>query len=923
MRSTLRSPRAWLAVVAVTLFVSTLVPAAAGAGAGAIPPAWGKPVAFDFGDHEYGHALYSMSCASASLCVGGDEAGNVITSTAPIGGPGAWAATSLGNKGGWITSTSCAPSASLCVAVLGHGDQIFTSADPTGGASAWTETDGLVDSTNNTSDRLTGISCPSPSLCVASDFYGSVLYSTDPTGGTAAWTRVSINPGYELQGISCPSISFCAAVDASGRVLASTNPTGDATTWKPTTVTSYPDGLLQISCSSTSLCVALDTAGDVIYSTDPTDASPTWTTTQVDSAQLETISCPSDTECVIGDSAGNVITSTDPTGDASAWHSADVNGSLAISAVSCPSTALCVATSDNGVVITSSDPTGGAAKWFPTLADPYVVNESNLPDGVSCPSTALCVAVDSYGNVVASTDPIGGAPTWTKSNVDAYGVTGISCPSSSLCVAVDQNGNVLTSTDPAGGTPAWTTTNIDAGHALSAVSCAPTFCVAVDDVGHALTSTDPTGGALTWTSTDIDGSEPLTAISCASTSLCVAGDDVENLIASTDPTVVAPTWTPHNLGNTFPVDSVSCPTSSFCMTAADGVGYASTDPSGGAWTAVTGVTMVSCPSTSLCVGGDSYGDIVSSTDPTDPSQWNGPFTAGAGSFSISCPSNGMCVAVYRDGHVLFGLTPPTVSLGPVESIGPTSATLTGTVNPDGFDVTDCYFAWGVGTLGGVPYEVPCNVSPGSGTSPVTVTATLTGLSPNTTYEYALFTMNATGVIVGSEFPHFTTTSGLTPPPPPPPPQPTPPPDQMLTILRYGAGSGTVTSSPAGLACGATCSHAYAWNTHVTLTEKPASGSTFNGWSGACSGTGTSCTVTMDQARWVDVVFAHTAVCVVPKLKGKKLAAARTALRKHHCRVGKITKVASPARSKGRVIAEKPKPGRHLREGAKVALKVGK
>jgi beta-lactam-binding protein with PASTA domain len=65
------------------------------------------------------------------------------------------------------------------------------------------------------------------------------------------------------------------------------------------------------------------------------------------------------------------------------------------------------------------------------------------------------------------------------------------------------------------------------------------------------------------------------------------------------------------------------------------------------------------------------------------------------------------------------------------------------------------------------------------------------------------------------------------------------------------------------------------------------------------------------------------VCVVPKVKGKKLAAAGTAIRKHHCAVGKITKVKSPAKDKGHVLSQKPKPGRHLKKGAKVALRVGK
>jgi hypothetical protein len=86
-------------------------------------------------------------------------------------------------------------------------------------------------------------------------------------------------------------------------------------------------------------------------------------------------------------------------------------------------------------------------------------------------------------------------------------------------------------------------------------------------------------------------------------------------------------------------------------------------------------------------------------------------------------------------------------------------------------------------------------------------------------------------------------------------KPEPPPAEFaLTVALAGAGSGTVTSSPAGINCGIDCSEAYAAGTEVTLTATPASGSTFSGWSGSCTGTG-ACKVTMSQARSVTATFA--------------------------------------------------------------------
>jgi hypothetical protein len=81
----------------------------------------------------------------------------------------------------------------------------------------------------------------------------------------------------------------------------------------------------------------------------------------------------------------------------------------------------------------------------------------------------------------------------------------------------------------------------------------------------------------------------------------------------------------------------------------------------------------------------------------------------------------------------------------------------------------------------------------------------------------------------------------------------PSPGDILSVAKSGDGTGTVTSSPAGIDCGSTCSAAFAPGAPVTLTATPASGSTFTGWSGACSGTGT-CVVTMNADTRVTAGF---------------------------------------------------------------------
>ena len=83
----------------------------------------------------------------------------------------------------------------------------------------------------------------------------------------------------------------------------------------------------------------------------------------------------------------------------------------------------------------------------------------------------------------------------------------------------------------------------------------------------------------------------------------------------------------------------------------------------------------------------------------------------------------------------------------------------------------------------------------------------------------------------------------------------PPPPLPLTVSRAGTGQGTIASDPAGIDCGSVCLATFPDGSAVELTPTPASGSTFTGWSGDCSGTGT-CVVTMSEARSVVADFTE-------------------------------------------------------------------
>jgi phospholipase C len=85
----------------------------------------------------------------------------------------------------------------------------------------------------------------------------------------------------------------------------------------------------------------------------------------------------------------------------------------------------------------------------------------------------------------------------------------------------------------------------------------------------------------------------------------------------------------------------------------------------------------------------------------------------------------------------------------------------------------------------------------------------------------------------------------------------------ISVLMAGAGIGNVSSSPRGISCasGATtgCSATFPQNTQIILTETPSANNTFGGWSGACSGTATQCTVTLTTSTSVTATFSPVVV----------------------------------------------------------------
>ncbi len=684
----------WFAVLLALILVGRVLFSASSALA-APPLNWASPVrADDQPPFESPTAITGVSCPSTGLCVAVDGAGDVLNTTDPTGGAGAWVTAPSVAEG--FDGVSC-PSTGLCVAV-GGGD-VATSTDPTGGTGAWTVASLIPAASQipNKPNRLDAVSCPSARLCVTTDEAGNVWTSTDPTEGASAWTKANVDgPEKILSGVSCPTESLCVAVDrGGGDVLTSTNPTGGAGAWTVTEVDKHT--LFDVSCSSETLCVATDSGGNVLTSTDPAGGAGAWSPTQVSGGLIQHVSCASWGLCVALD-GNEVITSMGPTKGAQAWTSAAIEttnkygGLESLDSAACPAAGVCVLTDSGSAVVTSTEPMGGAGAWTITKLE---VGFNSLQD-VSCAPAGLCVGVDTAGNVVSSADPVGGPSAWSSAHVDGHPLDGVSCPSSGLCVAIDENGDVVTSTEPTGGPSAWHVADVDGTTRLLGVSCASvSLCVAIDRSGDVVTSTEPTGGARAWHAASVADRE-LKGVSCPSEQLCVVSGG-GHAIVSTDPAGGASAWITTS-GEVFA--GISCPTEKLCASTGievDSV-LTSTEPAGGksAWAETffnpedfNGFDRIACGSQTLCVattlsGNGSRGNVMVSSNPTGGAEawteaevYGGPIEKPIPIIElysrvltgVSCTPD-LCAVIDNSGKVMVGTpvpAPPVNTSLPVAS----------------------------------------------------------------------------------------------------------------------------------------------------------------------------------------------------------------------------------------------------------------
>ncbi len=229
----------------------------------------------------------------------------------------------------------------------------------------------------------------------------------------------------------------------------------------------------------------------------------------------------------------------------------------------------------------------------------------------------------------------------------------------------------------------------------------------------------------------------------------------------------------------------------------------------------TGINYYSPPSGLLMPGSTYYWQVhARASAPYLPGYWS------VASFSTSS-----------------GVQPPVVNTGAAASVTTTSATLTGTVNPNGLD-THSYFLFGTSSVLSGAIQTPSQ-DLGSGNTSSGLDANISGLTAGTQYYFQLVGSNNSGTSKGA-INTFTTSNGS---------------QAVLTINNSVGGAIFSTDEPIECSSGSTCTYPFPSGTAVTIYALPTPG-WFATWSGCDLANGAYCTLTVSLSRTVSITYGQ-------------------------------------------------------------------
>jgi hypothetical protein len=501
---------------------------------------------------------------------------------------------------------------------------------------------------------LRGISCPSPTLCVAVSpaWTNGINYQTIGEAvvyANGTWTEpIEVDPSGGLNAISCPTTAFCMAVGDNGAAISYTNGI-----WSPpTTVEEPPTSILEVTCASPAFCVATDSRGHPIIYSNGAWGAPA-------GISLTAISCPAAGSCVGVDNSGNAYTYS-----SSAWSPGqNIDGTNRLTGVSCPTTNFCVATDVAGNALSDSNNAWSAPTSVNATCTSTTLNHYTCLGPVACASASFCMATGpggygpnttwQYSSFVFNGSSWSTGPTVSEPQLTGYGGFGVpvyalSCPTAGFCAtALGNSETAIYSSGQWSPEPVWLQYFGDIG-----VSCAAgsTSCEAIDSSGFAAAFDNGAWGTPTTAETV---SSPV-SVSCPTTSFCMAVDINGNVLSESNGAWSAPT----QVDTVDQPSSISCPTVSFCMVS----GYSGNVVrySGGVWSAPEEIDSsatnqqidsVSCGSPTSCVAVDASGNAFTYSNGT----WSGPTDIdGKTAISdVSCPSASFCAAVDSKGNAII------------------------------------------------------------------------------------------------------------------------------------------------------------------------------------------------------------------------------------------------------------------------------
>ncbi len=339
---------------------------------------------------------------------------------------------------------------------------------------------------------LGGVSCTSPSFCVAFDLADGLASFYTYDGSSWSATGVDQTNNNQLASLSGASSSFCVTVDSVGNAL-----TYNGSSWSSADDIDGANAVNSVSCPTATSCTAVDGNGNVL-----TYNGSSWSSPQnIDGTNaFDSVSCPTVTFCIAVDDTGNACSF-----DGSGWSAAsDIDGSDQLSSVSCPYASFCAAVDFSGNALTYSAPT------------PPVVSEVNPATGLTTGGTVVTVTGSGF----------------TDSSVVRFGTTagtGLHVTSAELLTITSPPGSagavdvtVTTANDTSSATPADQFT-YTVNQSPTVVNCQPTCSATVN-------SPDPT--TVTASGSSGNNSGTMNIVVNTGTLSCGASYDYETPITT-------------------------------------------------------------------------------------------------------------------------------------------------------------------------------------------------------------------------------------------------------------------------------------------------------------------------------------------------------------------------------------------------------